>query len=667
MSQADTTARLEQAANLHRQGRADEAAAIYRAVLAAEPRQPDALHLLGVFHCQRKEFAEALPYLAAAVDGAPGFADAHIHYAKALRKLDRSNEAAALLDRYRDSHPDNAEILAELGLALRAAGNEKRALEVFREAARQGPQLAVAQAGLADLLRKRGSREEALKHYRAAAALNPADVSVLNNLGTLLKELGQAEEAVRVLRHAVSARGDFAVGHNNLGNLLLDGGKVEEAIAEYRAAIARQPDFPEAWNNLANALKEAGRLDEAVAAYGESLRLRPGYAEALSNLGNAHLEAGRYDDAIACQRQALAAKPDFAEAWNNLANVYTALGRHGEALQAFDEAVARDPASHQARFGRGVTRLMLGDFAGGWEDYEHRWWGSHLSSKIRPPRFNYPQWDGTPPRPGQRILVYHEQGFGDTIQFARYLPMLAIRFAEVAFVCQKELARLFANTFGGYIRVVPAEASAPVVREAFDWHAPLLSLPRAFHTTPETIPGGCPYLTPPADALAAWRRRVAAGALRVGVCWRGNPELKDNRFRSLAPAALAPWADIGGISWHNLVMNAGDGQLTLPGWTDLMGEVTDFADSAALIACLDLVITVDTSVAHLAGALGKPVWLLSRHAGEWRWQCDREDSPWYASMRIFRQPATGDWDSVIGAVAAELRGVVAASARREAA
>lgn len=665
-SPAQIHTRLELAANLHRQGKADEAVAIYREILAIDPRQPDATHLLGVFHCQRKEFADALPYLAAAIALAPSFADAHIHYAKALRKLDRSAEAITLLDGFANTHPDNPEILAELGLALRAAGDEKRALEVFRQGVRLAPQLQAAQVGLAELLRKRGSKEEALKHFRAAAKLNPADVGVLNSLGTLLKELGQHDEALQVLRHAVGNRQGFAVGHNNLGNLLLDGGKLDAAIGEYRAAIAAQADFPEAWNNLGNALKAAGRIDEAIGAYRESLRLRPGYAEAMSNLGNALLDGGRYAEALASQEQATAAKPDFAEGWNNLANVYATLGRHAEALKAFDRAIECDPASHQARFGRSLERLMLGDFSGGWEDYEHRWWGSHMADKIRPPRFAYPQWDGTPPRPGQRILVYHEQGFGDTIQFARYLPLLAARFAEVVFICQKELARLFAASFGSHIRVVPAEASAAVVAENFDWHAPLLSLPRAFRTTADTIPGGCPYLFAPAPSLATWRRRIGPAPLRVGLCWRGNPELKDNRFRDLPPAMLSPLAAVEGIRWYGLVMNAGAEQPALPNWTNPMADVADFADSAALIACLDLVLTVDTSVAHLAGALAKPVWLLCRYAGEWRWQPARADSPWYGSMRIFRQPALGDWPSLIGTVADELQQVGARVARRAA-
>ncbi|WP_165904799.1 tetratricopeptide repeat protein [Sulfurisoma sediminicola] len=645
--------RLRQAATLHRQGRSDEAARLYADILREVPNHPDALHLLGVVYCQRKEFDSALPYLKAAVDLMPEFADAHIHCAKALRKLGSTPAAVALLDGFLARHPDHTEVLAELGLALRAAGMERRALEIFRRVVALAPNLFTAQLALADMLRIQGAKGEALGHYRAAVALKPADPAALNSLATLLKEQGQHDEAIQLLRRAIEGNNGFAVGHNNLGNVLLDAGKVEAAIAEYRTAIDRQANFPEAWNNLGNALKEVGKLDEAVAAYEESLRLRPEYAEAMSNLGNALLDAGRFREAIELHRRALAAKPDFAEAWNNLANVLIATGRHAEALEAFECAVRHDPASHQARFGRGLTRLMLGDFAGGWEDYEHRWWGSHMSRQIKPPRFAYPQWDGTPPRPGQNILVYHEQGFGDTLQFARYLSMLATKFA-VTCVCQDELHRLFLASFGSFARIVPAGGSNAVLKEVFDWHVPVMSLPRAFRTGPESIPGGCPYLTPPADALARWRPRIGPGGLRVGVCWSGNPSLKDNRLRSLAAESLAPWGRLDGIRWFGLVKDAATTRPTLPAWDDPMAEAADFADTAAIIACLDLVITVDTSVAHLAGALGKPVWLLSRHASEWRWQAERTDSPWYPSMTIFRQPALEDWASVIRDVAAAL-------------
>lgn len=651
--------RLEQAAILHRQGQTEQAAQVYQDILAQDPDHPDALHLLGVAHCQRKEFDAALPYLKAAVEHVPEFADATIHYAKALRKLDRTEEAETLLNGYLKSHSDNAEIFGELGLALRASSQEEKAITTFRRAIQLDPKQFTSQISLADLLRKQGKNNEALDHYRAAIALKPSDVAALNSLATLLKELGQHDEAVKLLQQAINTKGDFAIGHNNLGNLLLDSGKVESAIEEYRTAIARQPDFPEAWNNLGNALKEAGRLDESIDAYEESLRLRPKYAEAMSNLGNAFLEAGRHEEALACHQQAIDEKEDFAEAWNNLANVYTAIGQHQKALEAFERAVECDPSSHQAHFGRGLTRLMLGDFAEGWEDYEHRWWGSHMSRQIRPPHFSFPQWDGSPPRPGQRILVYHEQGFGDTIQFARYLSMLAMRFSEITFICQKELFRLFENAFGPTVRVIPAERSADVLKQNFDWHIPLLSLPRAFKTSPDTIPGGCPYLSPPRDVLTQWRPRIGRGPLRVGVCWSGNPSLKDNRFRSLTAETLAELASLKEIKWYSLIKDGGGDQPTLPNWNDPMADVTDFADTAGLIACLDLVISVDTSVAHLAGALGKPVWLLSRHASEWRWQWDQEKSPWYPSMRIFKQPTLGDWESVINLVNKELAKITA--------
>jgi len=429
-----------------------------------------------------------------------------------------------------------------------------------------------------------------------------------------------------------------------LGHALLAGGDAVAAAECFLAAAQLAPDFAPAWLDLAETLRSLGAVADAAAMAEQALALRPGDPHSLQVMGNARHDLGDFAAAAACYRTALIRAPDHAGLWTNLGNSLQAMGRAADALAVQDRAVALAPEDPEARFCRALTLLAAGDFARGWAEYEWR-----FRRAGRAGRRLGPVWRGGPIE-GRRILLHAEQGHGDTLQFLRYVPLVAARGGRVVLEVQPALRRL-AETVPGAAEVIATGETLP----PFDTHSPLLSLPLAFETRLSSIPAAVPYLA--ADP-GAWAERLPAGR-RIGLCWagagteQGLPFALDRR-RSLDPRLLAPLAGLPGAVFVSLQREA-SGSPPLP-LVNPMPLMRDFADTAALIAALDLVISVDTAVAHLAGALGKPVWLLSRADACWRWLQGREDSPWYPRMRIFRQRAPGDWHDVMLRVRAALEG-----------
>ena len=455
-----------------------------------------------------------------------------------------------------------------------------------------------------------GRLGEAEQLYRQILARQPGHIQAMHNLGQIALQAGRNDAAVDLIRRATSLGPNYAEAHNNLGNALRAQGQPDEAIAAYRRAFALNPNLPEVHNNLGNALAEKGQLEEAITAYRQAISLRPEYAEAHYNLGSALKEQGQLDEAIAAYRQAIALKPNLPEAHNNLS----------------------------------LALLARGDFQQGWEEYEWRW----KCKGFPPPRnFAQPQWDGGPLE-ARTLLLHAEQGLGDAIQFIRYLPLVAQRGGRIIIECQAELQRLF-QTMAGICQVVAFGQPLP----AFDLHCPLLSLPRVFGTNLANIPHIVPYLSPDPALVDAWSRTLGSpdGRLRVGLAWAGSPRFKGNRARSLNLQQLAPFAAVPGVKFYSLQKGAAGEQAKSPPvgleLVDLGPDLNDFADTAAVMSLMDLIITTDTSVPHLAGAMGRPVWLMLQFAPDWRWLLERQDSPWYPTMRLFRQSRTGDWDGVI--------------------
>jgi tetratricopeptide (TPR) repeat protein len=431
------------------------------------------------------------------------------------------------------------------------------------------------------------------------------------------------------------------------------GGYVERAIEIYRQIVAAAPETGEAWNDLGSALLRVRRYREAIDALRRAQALCPKLPQPISNLGNALRLDHQLDEAIEVLGRAVQEHPNFASAQTNLGAALFAVGRFDEAIEHSRRAIEIQPDLAQAHHNLGLVLLLRGDWRRGLPEHEWR-------MKVDPPMaalrrsIAQPPWDGASPA-DKRILIYDEQGLGDTIHFARYLPLLAARGARPILRCQPELVDLM-RTLGGAVTVIAPHDSLP----PFDLHAALLSLPLLFGGQPPwDVPVSVPYLRADAAKAGQWKRRLASlgPAKKVGLAWAGNPNHENDRNRSLLPGDLAPLSQAAGVRWISLQKNYGGRPAPLPQGIELLDwteDLRDFSDTASLIESLDLVVTADTAVAHLAGALGKPVWVLLPFVPDWRWMLDREDSPWYPTMRLFRQPVARDWKTPLGDVARRL-------------
>jgi tetratricopeptide (TPR) repeat protein len=537
-----------------------------------------------------------------------------------LVKLNRGELAAALrlMSSALKARPKSPEVLLNYGLVLNALQRHDDALAIFDQVLSIKKRSLEAHINRGSVLERLGRDEEALESFRRAAAIKPNSADTLYNQGSVLRKLGRNAEALKCFERALAIKPDYAKAHNNLGAALESLKRSDEALASYDRALAIDPDFVEALNNRGNALQKVARTDEALACFDRALAINPVHAEVLYNKGNALAALGRHQEALACCRAAVATNPHYANAhWN-------------EAL----------------------LKLRLGDYRGGFEKYEWRWKRGEGLKRKRD--FTQPWWLGEPIAAGETILLHSEQGFGDTIQFARYAPLLAKRGAQVILEVQPPLKSLLTQLGDGVRVIGSGEAIA-----GFDRHCPLLSLPLAFRTELPTIPADTPYLVAPKESVERMRDCLPSrSGRRVGLVWSGSSTHADDRNRSIPLDVLAPLFDVADAQFVSLQKDLRDGdaqRLAASGVTDLSRHLGDYSDTAAAIDQLDLVITVDTSVAHLAGALGKPVWILLPFYADWRWLIDRDDSPWYPTARLFRQPSIGDWPSAIAQVVGTLR------------
>ncbi|MEP7030698.1 MAG: tetratricopeptide repeat-containing glycosyltransferase family protein [Pseudolabrys sp.] len=433
------------------------------------------------------------------------------------------------------------------------------------------------------------------------------------------------------------------------GNAHFAGGRFADALTSYDSVLALVPNAPEILNNRGNTLCALRRPAEALASFDAALKRVPGDPVTCNNRGNALLDMNRADEALKSFDQALARAPDYTQALVNRGNALQCLGRNSEALASFERAITLDPQLADAHWNKGLLLLSLGDFDNGWHGYEWR-----LKRAATPARdFQQPQWRGENIQ-GKTILLHAEQGFGDSIQFLRYVPMVAMRGAKIVLELPDALIPLL-GPVNGVAAVVNRDQARPWV----DLHCSLLSLPLAFGTTLATIPERPDFLRVPDDRASKWRARLPRNcARRIGLVWSGKPTHNNDHNRSIALSRLAPLRALSGVTFVSLQREFNEADRAelaqWPGLVRLEDELSDFADTAAVIAELDLVIAVDTAVAHLAASLGKPVWILLPQVLDWRWMLDREDSPWYRSARLFRQTTLGNWDSVIARVALEL-------------
>ncbi len=499
-----------------------------------------------------------------------------------------------------------------------------------------------------------GQNRQVERICRQLLSRDRGDVEALLFLGLAVGARGEAEAAAPILNRVARARGLNAHPCSDLARMLSAQDKAPLVEPQFRACLALTPDDARLRYGLAGFLREYGYGEAAVAVLEPLLAAHPDSAEAHDQTGMALAEAGRFAAAARHFRAAVARDPAQAVFWANLGMMLKIDGQFDAALNAYDQALARAPGDRQIRVNRAVTRLQAGRFAEAWQDED--WILAEPGRSVLPPGRLLPPLSRLPDLTGRTVMVLQEEGLGDSLQFLRYLPMLARRGARVVAVVPPALTRLMRTVPG--VAEVP-DGDAPVPR--FDFHCSFNGLPRAFETTLETIPCEVPYLAADPALVRQWRERLPAGdALRVGLCWAGQarPWLAGfvglDRRRSTDLATLAPLASVPDVRFISLQKGPAASDVAGFDLLDIMDEVRDFADTAAIVANLDLVISVDTSVVHLAGAMGKPVFLLDRYDNCWRWLSAREDSPWYPSLRIFRQRHSGDWSPVIARVATAL-------------
>jgi tetratricopeptide (TPR) repeat protein len=578
--------------------------------------------------------------------------DPEASYREALRQLQagRPQEAAALFEAVLARRPGHFHALHMLGVAALHNERPEEALRYLDEAIEIDADEAGAHYNRGMVLQALKRPEEALTSFDRALALKTDFFEAWNNRGLALRDLKQPEQALESYRRALAIRPEAITALNNLGNIQCDLGRYDEALPCFDRAAQLQPGHAQTYFNRGVALAGLKRTDEAAASYRRALECNPDYVEALNNLGNIYGQRRDYERAIACYERAIAIGPAHAEFHISLGNLLHDLGRVDEALSHYLSAQGLDASNAEAHWNEGLCRLALGDLRDGFRKFEWRWKKPEYAAARA--SFTTPPWLGYDDIAGKTILLWGEQGLGDMLQFCRYAPMVAARGGRVWLGVQPVLRSLLARLPGLERIPVPGE-----MLKGYDYHCPLMSLPLVFGTTLETIPAEVPYLSADEAKVAEWRARLGpARGRRIGLAWSGNPEHKNDRNRSIALEALAPVLKLDAeiISVQKEVRPADQAALDTYGIRHYGEVLQDFEDTAALLMSMDLVITVDTAIAHLAGALGRPVWILLPYAPDWRWLLEREDSPWYPTARLFRQPALGDWGHPVQRIVAEL-------------
>jgi tetratricopeptide (TPR) repeat protein len=551
-----------------------------------------------------------------------------------------------------------AEVNVRLAELYKRAGRRSDALQYYQNALRLDPENVETRTKLGVLLAEQGQISQAIEQWREALRVQPDYARAHHNLGVALAQLGRHEEALQSLTQALALKPDYAEACFNLGIVLTNLRKPDEALARYRQAIRLKPDYADAYQNLGALLTDIGRPAEAALYVRQAIRLRPDHAESHSQLGLALAGQGEYPDAEAAYHEALRLEPQNADFHSNLGNAFQEQGRLPEALTCYELALCFNPASASTRWNRALMLLQSGNYEEGWKEYEWRW-----KRKQTPPRpFDQPRWDGAP-LDGRTILIYMEQGLGDMIQFIRYASLVKERGARVVVECPPFLLSLFSH-YPGIDRLLAEGETLP----EFDVQAPLMSLPMLLETRLTNVPADMPYLFADPLLVEKWKMELDRGqrtedrgqrSVKIGIVWQGNSHHRLDRWRSIPLRQFAMLSELRGARLISLQHGAGREQLAkypiaLDLGDDLDRGAGGFMGTAAVMKNLDLVISVDTAAAHLAGALGVPVWVPLSAMGEWRWLLDRDDTPWYPTMRLFRQSKLGAWEPVFERIAAAI-------------
>ncbi|MGE5470057.1 MAG: tetratricopeptide repeat protein [Bacteroidota bacterium] len=616
-----------------------------RSALVLQPDQPGLLAALGGVRLQAGDAEQAVTLLARAAQLAPGDSRILSDYAAALTAAGRLSEAESLLGMLMSMHGPDDNLRFNLARCLQLQRRWAEALAVLAQVVQSRDDVYKLRG---DLHKELGDWRQATQAYMQALQSDSENPAYLNDLGVMLELNGDPREYRRLWEEMAANPAAGGVVHYFLGNALRTAGEFEAARQAYERAVELEPEMAEALNNLALVLGKLGRDSEAMAVLRRASAINPNLVAPQTNLGALMSRSSTLDEAEALLARAVALDPDCVDARVNYGAVLMRQRRFAEAEREFRYVLKNQPGHASAELNLGLLLLSEGAYAVGWPYYESRWKLPQLAEK-RPP-LTTPSWTGEP-LDGKTLFVFSEQGFGDNLQFARYLIELQTRFPTVTLIYYTlhALTELFRSSkMGEGINVLPWGQPIP----EHDFHCPLLSLPWRCGTEVATIPAPIPYIRPDPERLAVWRERLPpATRPRVGLVWATSETFIYRSAKTVALGLLRPLIEGDAVDWVNLQFGKEAAEIAENGWAerffDPMAEVRDFSDTAAIIAHLDLVISVDTAVAHLAGAMGKPVWMLDRFDTDWRWLPPREDCPWYPAMRIFRQQEMGSWDGVV--------------------
>lgn len=651
MNQAQSAlqATFGRAVAAYQAGRLKEAEQQCRLVVAAMPKLFDARFLMGLVQAGQGNHRGAIESFDRALAIRPKVADVLAAKAASEQALGKLAQALASYDAALLTAPASPELDYNRATVLEAMGRLDDALAGYGAALARRADFVEALNNRGVLLQASGQTDAALADYDRALVARPAHVPVLHNRARLLRDLGRADEALRTIERALAAAPGRPDLLNSRGLILLAAGRVEEALASFERGLAASPSDPTLLTNTAKTLLQLGRAAEALAAIETAPAPRRAEPDLAALEGSALYELQRYEDAVAAIDRGLGGKCEHAGLLTDRANALRECGRLDEALADYDRALTIEPGRPAAVYGRATLLLFLGRHAEGWPGFEER----RITPVWRPRGAGTPEWDGSP-LAGRRLLLHAEQGLGDTIQFVRFAALLAQRGETIVVEVPESLKALVAG-IGGLEVVARQEPPPP-----HDVHASLMSLPHLLGLGDDLLAGRVPYFAADPARVAAWRERLPKGPFRIGIAWQGNPSAAVDRLRSVPLAAFAPLAALPGVELVSLQKGAGTEQLdALPAGMRVTVLPEDFAsgpdsfmDTAAVMANLDLVVSIDSAVSHLAGALGRPLIVALKQVPEWRWGPSAENSAWYPSARLMRQARRGDWDELFGRIAA---------------
>jgi tetratricopeptide (TPR) repeat protein len=611
-------AKFHHARALHQRGQLNDAQRLFEEILKSQPGHLESVRLLGMIAIQTRHFERALQLIDTALQIEPADAAAHFNRGWVLQELKQFERALKSYDRAIELKADYAKAHFMRGTALQAT-------------------------------RQLGA---ALESYNRAKAIQPDFAEAYLNRGVVLEELKQLPAALASYEQAIAIKSTYAEAFSNRGLVLQALGRLDLALESHDRAIALMPNYAEAYSNRGNVLTELKQFAAALASYDHAVSIKPDYARAYSNRGRALQELDQWDAALASYERAIGLNPGLAEAYSNRGTLFYELGQIDAALANYDKAIQLDPTNGEMHFNRSVAWLTVGDYEHGWREYEWRW-KNERGSVIKEKRtLAAPLWLGEEPIAGKTILVYSEQGLGDTLQFCRYIGMLADLGAQVILEVQPQLLGLLCG-LAGASQVLVRGANLP----EYDIRCPLMSLPLAFNTTPGNVPHRGKYLPEDSTATARWQHRLGPkNKLRIGLAWSGNKNNIKDRARSIPLTDLMPHLP-SQFQYVSLQADVRPRDLAvLQSNTGILhfADELDFVNTAALCQCMDLIITVDTSIAHLSGALGRRTWILLSSTPDWRWMRDGETTPWYSAVTLYRQASRHDWAAVFARVNADL-------------